>query len=245
VERLIAARTQARKSRDFDLADAIRDELLQDHSVGVFDKDYSWRTGCSAAGSGMRGGDFGRGGDSRNGRESPRGQRRNNFGPNGHDYELSFDAGPNQSDLSDEEIHEKLAERLQAKMSRRFDVADRIQQELLEAGVSVYDKKKEWRADGVFIEGPEGADASPRRGRGDGRRDNFREYQQSSFSEDVDDEESIGAISKLVAERSKCKATRQFDSADRIRDQLIDDYDVMVDDRLQEWSKGGNFGKNC
>lgn len=149
VNDLLNERLAAKFRRDYDTADAIRDQLLEEYSVGVFDKDRMWRTGCSPSGSGMRGG--GRGGD-RGGRGGDRGGRgrggpqsrrpAQNFGPNGHDYEVSPDAGPNQSDLEDAEIHEMLADRLQAKLARKFHIADEIQSQLLAAGVYVHDGGK-------------------------------------------------------------------------------------------------------
>lgn len=106
VNQLLSDRLQARKSRDFDTADAIRDELLKTHSVGVYDRERTWRTGCSSSGSGMKfgGGGYGRGGD-RNGSRGRRPRRERDFGPNGHDYHLSADAGPISSRLSEQEIH--------------------------------------------------------------------------------------------------------------------------------------------
>ena len=52
VEGLIADRSQARRVGDFDRADALRDQLLQDFGVQVWDRDRVWRSGCSASGSG-------------------------------------------------------------------------------------------------------------------------------------------------------------------------------------------------
>ena len=67
------------------------------------------------------------------------------LGPNGHDYELSGDSGPNSSKLGEDDIHELLAERLQAKFAKDFDYADQIQNELIEWGVFVHDGIKEYR----------------------------------------------------------------------------------------------------
>eukprot|EP01051_Picozoa_sp_SAG22_P000760 SAG22_NODE_23_length_31399_cov_35.631313_29_plen_58_part_00 len=41
-----------------------------------------------------------------------------------------------------------LAERLQAKMGRDYDTADRIRNELRQMGIEVYDKDKTWKAGG-------------------------------------------------------------------------------------------------
>jgi len=182
VHALISERLQARKTGQFEVADAIRDQLLQEHGVQIKDKERLWRTGCSTSGSGQRwggnnsnqrggrGGGGGRGRDGggrgrgynvdgdgngdvfddrRGGRRDRGGRRQQNFGPNGHDYCLSSDAGPNQSALSEQDIHDMLAERLQCKLARNFRVADAIQNELYQNGVFVHDGMKEWRADGI------------------------------------------------------------------------------------------------
>ena len=230
VNYLIAERLNYRKTGRFQEADAIRDDLLDKHSVMVFDKDRTWRSGASRSGSGSdfnrrgggrggRGGrDGGRGGRGGRGRGAPR-----NFGPNGHDYHLADDAGPNSSSFSEQEINELLAARLDCKLNRRYRDADDIQNQLNEAGVFVNDGSKQWRADGQAFEG-----FSPRR------------YNQSASSEETD---SADEIQSLVGQRAKAKAERLFWKADEIRDTLRDDYDVWIDDRNQEWSVGGDFGR--
>ena len=101
INSMLEERIQAKRSRDFDTADAIRDQLMQEYSVGVDDRERTWRTGCSPSGSGMKYGGGGRqGGGQRGG-----GRRQRDFGPNGHDYDQSADAGPNASSLSEQEIH--------------------------------------------------------------------------------------------------------------------------------------------
>ncbi|GKY91845.1 hypothetical protein MPSEU_000156100 [Mayamaea pseudoterrestris] len=255
VERLIQARMEARGRRDFIAADAIRDELLSKHSVAVSDRDASWRTGASSSGSGLKyNGDqrgssdrFGGGGD-RRGRDFNEGRprRQRDFGVNGHDYEQSADAvgAPNLSDLEDSEIHDLLAQRLRAKMSRDFKTADRIQYELLDAGVFVHDSLKEWRADGVsFSEmGGSGPRPSGRAERPERRRKSF--YEQSPYSAQID-EADVDQIARMVAKRMRCKEKRQYDEADAILKELTDDYNVQVDDRLREWSVGGDFGEEA
>jgi cysteinyl-tRNA synthetase len=70
-----------------------------------------------------------------------------------HDYRLSSGAGPNVSNFSDEEIHSLLSQVRQAKMNREFARADEVQNKLIDGGVCVMNKMKEWRADGVFPKG--------------------------------------------------------------------------------------------
>jgi cysteinyl-tRNA synthetase len=260
VEGLIQDRTMARRKGDFDMADNIRDRLLGDHGVQVWDRELTWRTGASASGSGSRrpqqqgsfdrrGGDRngGRGGDRNGGRGGDRGPRKpKNFGPTGHDYSPSEGAGPITASVSEDEIHAMLAERLQCKMSRNFNDADRIQAELTGAGVFVHDGMKEWRADGVMF-GDYANDGKPGRERGS-RSDRNAPYSQSEHSEyeaNTLSEDQISEIDNLVSKRAGAKLTRMYDTADDIRDQLRDEYNVFVDDRLRQWSVGGDFGPDA
>ena len=238
VNGLLAERIRAKKRRDFDLADEIRDQLLSQFAVGVNDKDLTWRTGCSSSGSGMRRGS----GYQTSGSGRERGRRRDRtFGPNGHDYNKSSDAGPNTSSLSEERIHSMIAERLQAKLNRSFETADRLQYELVNAGVYVHDGMKQWRADGVPFGNFEGRGGKPGKTKGSWS-DRNRAYEKSAYSVDIEGTAEY-QIAELVEERSKCKAARDYLTADRIRDELRDRFDVYIDDRLREWSVGNNFGE--
>jgi hypothetical protein len=125
-------------------------------------------------------------------------------------------------------------------MSRDFDVADAIQVNLLDAGVFVHDGQKEWRADGVAF-GDFGGGRGPGRTSGS-RNDKNRDYVKSVHSapaEGADD----ALIDSMVDERRKCKMMRHFDKADSIRDGLESKFNVIIDDRLREWSVGGDFGE--
>jgi hypothetical protein len=196
----LSQRLQARKTVQFDTADAIRDELMGAHGVVVWDRKKTWRTGASASGSGSRrpdrgndrndrgndrGGRGGRGGDrgGRGGRGGGGGGRKD-FGPNGHDYFVSEKAGPIQSMYSEPEIHEWIAERLQCKMSRDFNTADAIQADLIAAGAYVHDGLKEWRADGQTFGDYNGTgnNAGSRTMTRGSRNDRSRPYEQSEDS---------------------------------------------------------------
>jgi len=215
VNYLISERLILRKSRRFDEADAMRDELMEKHGVMVQDKESMWRSGCSNSGSGRHWSTEGR---KDKGRRAPK-----HFGPNGHDYNLSRDAGPNQSSLSEPEIHKMLAERLDAKINRDYDTADMIQEDLINAGVAVHDKNKEWRADGARF-----GDFSSRK---------YSQSAQSEFTADVDQ------IEAMIGERSQAKSDRVYQKADELRDALFHEFDVTVDDKRLEWSVGGQFGQ--
>lgn len=236
VEALLNERSQYKRQRNYDAADEIRDTLLQEYSVGVDDREKTWRSGCSPGGSGLNGGygrpqrPGGRGGGSRRGTVD--------FGPLGHDYNPSPDAGDIASSFAEEEIHQLLAERLQAKLARDFNTADDIQAELISNGVYVHDGLKQWRADGVpFVTLNKNGDRDEGGRRMRGSR---AAYVKSKYSDpfDGDEEEIIEALQK----RERCRAQRDFQSADKIRDYLLNELNLHVDDRLREWSIAGNFG---
>jgi cysteinyl-tRNA synthetase len=259
VERLIGDRTAARRANDFGEADRIRDELLNTYGVQIWDREGIWRTGCSASGSGNRrpGGGGRDGGDRRGGgrefggrgsssRDGGRRQRPpKDFGPTGHDYSMSPDAGPISAEISEAEIDDLIASRLQAKMSRDFDTADRIQSVLTNAGVYVHDGLKEWRADGIMFGDYANGD---RPGRESGSRRSEREapYAQSPYSIGIDvlEPDQIVRIETMVSRRAGAKQSRNFRTADSIRNELRDEFNVFIDDRLRQWTVGGDFGPN-
>jgi hypothetical protein len=236
VEDLIRQRSQAKKARDYETADAIRETLLEDHHVGVDDRERTWRSGASRSGSGR--GNFRGGGRGGGGRGSPHrqgGGRRpkQDFGPNGHDYELTVDVGPNASGMSLQEIHGLIAERLMAKLSRDFGTADSIQVDLVARGVFVHDGIKEFRCDGVpygdFSERRNNPRGNPDRTFGS-RSSETIGYRKSSYSGDAEGI-SDEMINKLVAERLNYKFSRDYEKADSIREGLRSQHNVLIDDR--------------
>ena len=225
---LLGERLQARKTGRFERADAIRQELLQEHGVRVNDRLKLWRSGCSTSGSGAKWG-----------QRQPERRGPKSFGPHGHDYYPSPGAGPSTSNLDESAINALLAERLECKLNRDFARADAIQEQLFQAGVAVHDGLKEWRADGQGFGDYSGRrEAKPSRQRGS-RKDRNRPYQQSSQSYEDDANKQI--IQDLVSERMEARQHRDYDLADAIRDELLEDYNVAIDDRLRQWSMGGKF----
>jgi hypothetical protein len=150
VNTLLDERLQAKKKGDYDRADALQEELVKDHGVSVWEGDRIWRTGPAAVKT--RSNNNNKRNSNNNNNKRGRAQHQRDFGPTGHDYSLSREAGDESSfttHLTLEEIHELLAERLQCKMVRNFQEADAIKDDLKRAGVHVHDGRKEWRADGV------------------------------------------------------------------------------------------------
>ena len=239
IDKRIAERLQYKLSRNYDEADRIQNDL-NSQGVYIIDRLKVWRAdgkpfgdNDSAGRGGMR--DGGRGGDRR---ESSRGPpRERDFGTKGHDYAMAEDAGPIAADLSEADIDELLAERLQYKFSRNYDEADRIKDELASQGVYVHDGQKAWRADGKPFDNDRNFPDRDRNSRN-------RPYEMSEYSSDENlSEDDVQAIEALVAQRIKAKQARDYDTADDLRYQLTSEYNVQVDDRLRQWSVGGNFGR--
>ncbi len=215
VSALLARRSEMKMTRKFDEADKIRDELLRDHGVLVRDKDRKWRAGC------LEGENYRKWLRAGNSNQRANFRSRDDFGPNGHDYTLAKDAGPNISSLSEEKIHELLAKRLSYKFDRDFDSADAIQAELLSAGVVINGKGKEWRADGNFF-----SKYAP------------RVYKMLPHSYDISDD--LEEIEKLIKERALCRAERLFKRSDELREELFQNFDVRINDQKQLWSVGAD-----
>jgi hypothetical protein len=209
IEGLIEERNDARKEHNFDRADAIRDALKNIHGVFLNDSERIWGTYASVTGY------LG---------HSPRMPEQ--FGPTGHDYQLCDDAGPSISPLSDDKIHKLISERLQCKLNRDFARADEIKKELDTNDVSIDDSNKLWRSDGVRIYFAGGRN----------KKFEYTYAPDAGPSEaDMTDEEVV----KLLAERQDCRLNRDFEEADRIRDDL-EGAGVQIDDVNRMWRADGN-----
>ena len=216
VDALLAERVQMKRRRLFDEADAIRDELQRVHGVSVWDRERVWRTG--------RGG-----GRNQRQRGPPR-----SLPACGHDYECG-NSDASQSGMDVSEIDAILAERLQCKFRRDFQRADALQEELFSMGVRVHDGLKLWRDDGGGFGDEMGRNAKA--GRQRNSRQDRATYTMDPDSDEVDDDEKI-EIEKLVAQRLEAKFDRDYATADAIREQLQNEYDVKVDDRKRKWMVG-------
>lgn len=238
VEKLLGERLKCRKTGEFERADGIRDQLLGEHGVTIWDKERVWTTNRARRGGSNRHGNNGRYGDERSNGRSDNGRyerstpsRRRDFGPKGHDYRMT--GGPideSRCTISEDQIDQLIAERLQFKMSRSFREADAIQDALTGQGIFVNDGFKEWRGDGE--DWGQGARGNNSRGNGDFGP---REYSQRGPGMGLSTDEKE-LISGLVAKRSQAKATRDYDLADSVREQLTSDYAVTIDDKKFQWS---------
>ena len=187
---LVAQRLQAKKDRDYDTADSIRDDLKEGMGVYIDDKQRVWSVGGGP----------------------------NNKGP----YEQS----PSSAKLEVDEqqiVVDMMQERSEAKKNRDYDTADSIRDHLKsEFNIQVDDKLRQWSVGGDF-----GASGNMRR---DGP------YAYSGNVEDLEmSDKAIAMIENLLAKRSEAKKTRDFETADAIRERLRDLVNVEIDDKNREW----------
>eukprot|EP00557_Chaetoceros_sp_GSL56_P009356 CAMPEP_0176488096 /NCGR_PEP_ID=MMETSP0200_2-20121128/6522_1 /TAXON_ID=947934 /ORGANISM="Chaetoceros sp., Strain GSL56" /LENGTH=332 /DNA_ID=CAMNT_0017885047 /DNA_START=381 /DNA_END=1379 /DNA_ORIENTATION=+ len=182
---LIRRRTKARRARNFKLADEILN-TLHENNVFLDDQNKLWRADGDA------------------------------FDINGYqkmEYRKSAQSRPISS-REEEYVNQKLRERSKAKLSRDFDTADDILDELrFLKNVVVDDDSLTWRvAEPIKTQYTYG-----------GRRlNNVRE-------------EELQTIEKLIKERSEAKSRKDFDVADDILDELNVLHGVRVDDSKREW----------
>jgi cysteinyl-tRNA synthetase len=222
VNALINERVFARKQKDFRAADNILNQLLVRHAVIINDTDNTWKTGTK-----------------REVKKRPKitlaRQVRDPNNRGNHDYKISPDAGPNTSTLSDEDVVSMIADRRLAQRDRDFNEADNIRHLLKQQGVYVEDGLKEWRADGI----PFGAGGSHRGHASTSPTSLVRSDYSLSL---LNDEDDTLIVNNLLAQRQKFKSGGNYEKADSIRDGLFETYNIRIDDRLGEWSVGGNFG---
>jgi hypothetical protein len=204
---------------DYDPSKYESSNYNDDENGGSSSYGYDDRPVRRGRGGGGRGGRGGRGGGRGRGRGGGGSRKPKEYlGPNGHDYELSSDSGPNNSKFDESAIHALLAERLQAKFARDFHTADSIQMELIDGGVFVHDGMKEWRADGIPYGSFNGGGSGPKNARNIERQ----VYTKSKYSSDVmiDNVVNNDLITKLVKERTKFKMMREYSKADAVREGL-------------------------
>lgn len=183
VQEQIDERAAAKRDRDFQIADDIRENLLQQFDVSINDKMKLWSVGGAFEENG--------------------GQTRPARGV------YTRRGGGNLSEDAVAEIQDLLMERYQHKKNRDFEAADAIRDDLMNRyDVKIDDRSSEWRID----------------------TDEYFPSFTGNLSEDT-----IAEINEKLAERFQCKRDRDYDAADAIRDQLGQTYGVVVDDRTKEW----------
>jgi len=68
-------------------------------------------------------------------------------------------------------------------------------------------------------------------------------WSRSADDAAVLDEDKVGKVVKLIADRDTARAVRDYSAADAIRDQLHAQFGVAVDDEVREWKVGPRVDK--
>ena len=243
INSLLSQRLDAKKTKRFRLADSIRDHLRTSFGVEIDDAALLWSASPDANfGGGQRGRTSPRSGGPRAGNRQNRGSR---FGPNGHDYQRTGGPMHASCQLSENEIHSLLAERLQCKLDRNYKKADNIQHMMWDAGVRIHDGRRQWRCDGGSFADDDGSDAGGRHAkkRMQQQRKKSAGCSKSPYSEPISREDEA-YVSDLIEKRMEAKRIQNYETADGIKDELLNMMNVHIDDSLRSWSVGGNFGDN-
>jgi len=248
VNALLAQRLEAKKAKRFRLADSIRDHLRTSFGIEIDDSALLWSASPDAK--------YGRG---QQGRTSPRSgsssgkwhNRNNRFGPNGHDYQRTGGPRHPSCQLSEKEIHSLLAERLQCKLDRNYKKADNIQHMMWDAGVRIHDGRKQWRYDGASFADDDESDTGGRYAGKRGKREVIRNGQRSQgaactkspYSGPISQKDEA-YVTSLIKERMEAKRIKNYQTADGIKEELLNMMNIHIDDNLRSWSVGGDFGDN-
>ena len=153
VNQLLTQRNDAKRQRDFNLADQIRDQLKNTMGVEVYDKDKLWRVGGRPGMGGSMGGGGG------------------GFGGGGiAPYRRDDDGSVPCPDI--ERVTALLAQRQQAKLNRDFQTADVIRDQLKSLNVEIDDPSRTWKMRG----------AGPGGGGGGGGGGGFSQQSYSGYS---------------------------------------------------------------
>lgn len=241
VQQMVTERAELRAARDFDGADALRDELSA-MGVTIFDRERTWSASANEGyGSGRPA--RGRGGfEQRGGRE-----RRGSGGGRGEYVRQAGDDAP----IDVTAVTLLVNERAELRAARDFEGADAVRDELQQMGVIVHDREMEWFVAGGRGGGRGGGYESRGGGRngftdsrGGGRgfgRSNGYDAEERTYQRAADDTEPIDVarVEALIAQRSELRAARDFAGADAVRAEL-QDMGVTVFDRDFKWFVTGS-----
>lgn len=134
------------------------------------------------------------------------------------------------------EIADVVEERARHKRMREYHVSDKLTDALKERyGVRVNDKKREWSI-GVASKDNDGATT-------DGN-DNYyiptplanKDHPTHTMSDEVKE-----VIRNRLHDRVTARKNKKYKDADRIRDELMGEYSILIDDRNKEWKVVDEF----
>ena len=137
-----------------------------------------------------------------------------------------------------ERIGELVAERTQCKKDRRFSRADSILESLEEAcDVVIDDRVGEWSIGGSF-----GKETDMKRATHEALKS--RSYVKSSASLELPDGVSQNDVQARVDARTRARTNRQYKESDALRNEILEDFNVVINDNIKMWSVGGDFGSD-
>ena len=263
VENLINERTDLRRQRNFDAADALREQLRNEFGVELYDKDNTWSVGFSPGGRGGGGysGDGGReyggygGGRGRGagGRDSYRDDSRSagryggqqdrrggagggyNGGGGGSYMREAGDTAPVDVGM----VEQLLAERAEFRRVRDFQSADGVRDQLSSLGVTVKDKEGIWFVGrGSYGGGGYGGYDERRPAMAPREPRDFgpkgHDYEREAMDEHPLDEATISRIDETMARRLEARLARRFPDADQAKEELIA-MGVAINDKRRTW----------
>ena len=123
-----------------------------------------------------------------------------------------------------EDISRRILARADAQRRKDFGAADEFRDFLREAyAVEINDREKVWKVQ------PGGPDERIE-----------RPYVRAARSAPLADEDDADEVLELVNARGEAKRERRYEEADAIRDELADDFNVIINDKTREWSVGAS-----
>ena len=125
LQRMVDQRNDARYKRDYDGADAIREELRTIYRVEIYDKLGEWVAA--------------------DGRWGLSNRKRGAGTEDGVPVMAKIQTDAKPCTLTYEEVMDQVIKRTTARRTRQFQVADDIRDELARVGVELFDKVNEWR----------------------------------------------------------------------------------------------------
>ena len=209
VERLLCDRTALRRSKDYTAADAVLGELRA-LDVAVDDETKQWEV--------IKRGDRREQSKRRTREREQRAQQRASKPRKAavrKDAPFLRSAACTAS-LSDEEqaeIASLVAQRLEAKLAKRYAGADALLAKLAQLRVCVADEVHEWRADGLTFAAP---------------------YTQELGGADADADADAAEVESLLRARALAKVARDYASADLLLDTLLG-LGAVVEDSRRVW----------
>jgi cysteinyl-tRNA synthetase len=223
IEGLLEERDELRRSRDFDGADAIREQLRERFKVVIDDREKMWWVDDGSGARTSRGGDRADRAD-----RAPRPDR------GIRDKKAAYQRTGSMVEADTPAIEALLVQRDECRRLRDYDGADTLRDELrFGHNVIVDDNDRAWWVDASAGSGPPIGKQRP--------------YEKGGRGQGAASDEVNGEIEKVLEERDELRRARDFAGADELRDKLREKFNVIVDDRQKTWwveegSGGGNWG---